>query len=395
MKDWTPYLLSYLGLFLWIASFARWSVRLSSADAFWKKWTSIFQTASKKTPLQMRQEPCDEIFLTVVVPARNEESNLPIFQTSFQNLRSLGDGIFQAGPLRIQWILVDDHSQDRTHSLAQQYGAQVISAAERPKDWTGKSWACHQAKDHILGSWVLFTDADTQHFFHRWLEDFYQESLSKNIFADLICAQSFHRTELWWEKLLGPFFALLMVATRAQWPARQGSVYCNGQFLLFHTKSYVAMRGHELVKKDLAEDLAFTRQYLQNGKVYELWHPENPLFHVRMYSNFQEFFQGWRRNFHLGFSNSHITSTAEVFFALAGLTGSFRLGQSIFLLIPCLASLVLIAVRQKKWGQFSILGVLLFPFSITLFILISMAAAWDQLRKNPIRWKGRIYSRGV
>jgi glycosyltransferase involved in cell wall biosynthesis len=89
-----------------------------------------------------------EITVSVVIPARDEEKNLPTL------LRSLGRP--KAG--FCEWIVVDDGSQDRTAQIAQEHGATVIRALPLPKGWTGKAWACHQGALASQGKVLLFLD---------------------------------------------------------------------------------------------------------------------------------------------------------------------------------------------------------------------------------------------
>ena len=89
--------------------------------------------------------------LSIIIPARNEETNLPTL------LRSLTAQSVR--PLEI--LVVDDASTDRTPGIARQNGAQVIPSLPLPAGWRGKTWACHQGAQHASGQLLLFLDADT------------------------------------------------------------------------------------------------------------------------------------------------------------------------------------------------------------------------------------------
>ena len=89
--------------------------------------------------------------VSVIIPARNEEHNLPTL------LRSLASQ--PAKPREI--IVVDDGSTDRTAEIARQLGATVIASQPLPDGWRGKTWACHQGAQAATGELLLFLDADT------------------------------------------------------------------------------------------------------------------------------------------------------------------------------------------------------------------------------------------
>ncbi|HSM55934.1 MAG TPA: glycosyltransferase [Candidatus Sulfomarinibacteraceae bacterium] len=92
--------------------------------------------------------------LSIIVPARNEATNLPHLLNSLERLD-------YPGP--VECIVVDDASQDETAAIARAHGATVLSLQGPPPGWGGKTFACHQGALVAGGQWLLFTDADTKH----------------------------------------------------------------------------------------------------------------------------------------------------------------------------------------------------------------------------------------
>ena len=83
--------------------------------------------------------------VTVIIPARNEEQNLP------DCLSALGDAFAEI-------VVVDSGSSDRTREIATEFGAKVMDF-----QWDGKfpkkrNWTL---RNHVFTTpWVLFVDAD-------------------------------------------------------------------------------------------------------------------------------------------------------------------------------------------------------------------------------------------
>jgi len=92
--------------------------------------------------------------VTIIVPARNEESNLATCVTS----------LVDQSDVSFEVIVVDDHSEDRTREIAESFsGIRVIPARPLENGWTGKANAIQTAIPFAKGQWFLFTDADTTH----------------------------------------------------------------------------------------------------------------------------------------------------------------------------------------------------------------------------------------
>ena len=62
---------------------------------------------------------------------------------------------------KVEVLVIDDHSTDRTARVAREFGAAVICSEPLPAGWTGKTWACFQGVQHASCDLLLFLDADT------------------------------------------------------------------------------------------------------------------------------------------------------------------------------------------------------------------------------------------
>ena len=97
--------------------------------------------------------------ITVIIPARNEESNIE------KCVLSLLSQTYPSEKLEI--IIVDDNSSDNTASIVKRImneheNLTLLSAGILPKGWGGKNHACWQGTKRAEGNWYCFIDADTQ-----------------------------------------------------------------------------------------------------------------------------------------------------------------------------------------------------------------------------------------
>ncbi len=102
----------------------------------------------------------DQPFVSVIVPARNEEDNirkclLSILKQEYSNF---------------EVIAIDDNSEDRTFKIMKEISLKevprkkkliVISLSTKPDGWMGKTWASQQGYLNSHGEILLFIDADS------------------------------------------------------------------------------------------------------------------------------------------------------------------------------------------------------------------------------------------
>ena len=144
--------------------------------------------------------------VSVIIPAKNEEKNIPnclrhIFNQNYKNF---------------EIIVVDDRSTDRTPHLLENFKKlspvpfKVIRIEKLPPGWTGKNHAMFAASRAASGGWFLFTDADTTHR---------PESISTAVACvledkiDLLTLTPEVESRSFWEKTVQP----LAVSSLALW----------------------------------------------------------------------------------------------------------------------------------------------------------------------------------
>jgi len=86
--------------------------------------------------------------VSFVVPARNEQSQLPATLDSIQSLET---------SLNFELIVVDGQSADETPAIARSYGVRLVEG-----EGTGQGDARHLGAKAATGDWIAFIDADTR-----------------------------------------------------------------------------------------------------------------------------------------------------------------------------------------------------------------------------------------
>jgi chlorobactene glucosyltransferase len=234
--------------------------------------------------------------VSVIVPARNEEENLPVLLASLTSLEYPNYEI----------LVVDDQSEDRTAELVEQAppgnarALRLVRGDTPPEGWFGKPWACFQGAREARGTLLLFTDADTWH--HPGLLKRAVLGLETEA-ADLLTLIGRQVMGSFWERLLQPQFFMLLAARfpRAGTPRKPGQwrhAIANGQYLLFRRHVYDAVGGHEAVGGEVVEDMRMAQILVRGG--WRLVVREGRGLRTRMYRSLGGLVAGWSKNITTG-----------------------------------------------------------------------------------------------
>lgn len=215
--------------------------------------------------------------LSVIVPARNEEANLPRLLDSLQASEYPGS---------CEVIVVDDGSNDGTGSLARRHGARVVCLDHLPAGWMGKPHACHHGAAVARGDWLLFTDADTVH--------------GPGAAADAVSWAITNRMDglsVFPEQERGaPADRLILAVAFAGYFAGMMRTrgLLNGQYILLRREVYERSRGFAAVRGEPLEDLALGHRLYAQGFRVPVVRGER-LVRVRMYTSTREMWHGFTR----------------------------------------------------------------------------------------------------
>ena len=205
--------------------------------------------------------------VVAIVPARNEVANIARAVT-----RLLG----QEYPGEFEIIVVDDHSDDGTASLARKAAEGAGSAAritvhaasELPPGWTGKLWALNEGISAVSGNapdFFWFTDADIVHApdtLRRLVSRSETESLDLASLMALLQAKTFP------EKLLIPpflYFFLMLYPPRWIADPRKRTAGAAGGCILLRCAALKRIGGLASIRNEVIDDCALARAVKNTG----------------------------------------------------------------------------------------------------------------------------------
>lgn len=343
-------------------------------------------------------------FVSVVVPARNEERNID------RCVRSVLATRYPA----LEVIVVNDHSSDATARIARTIAAGdprvvVIDAPDLPDGWFGKQWACTTGARVARGELLLFTDADTRH-----APDLLPRAVNalRDRNAALLSIAGHQEMHSFWERVVQPqMFALLSIrygGTEHVSNARRAEdVIANGQFILVHRDAYDAVGGHAAVRDRVAEDMALGQQFFRSGKRVVLMFALRQ-FATHMYASLREVIDGWRKNIYAGGRHAVLGGRAgrEIYPALLLAIPIIGLAPPFVLLLAALGALsgawlvwsgTIVGVSLLFWAAIyrfmreSIAYALLYPLGVMMMLYIAAGAVF---RGRRVEWKDRTYISG-
>jgi len=335
-------------------------------------------------------------FVSVLIPARNEEDNIEICVNSLYN---------QEYP-HYEVIVLNDHSTDRTgeilSELKNKYSAlKIIDGAELPAGWIGKSFACHQLEKAASGEWLLFTDADTFHHSNS-IRTGIESAITNN--SDLLSVVPYQITKTLSEKLVIPIlhfitFSLLPFYFLEKKSTKQFSIAI-GQYMLFKKTSLEKIGGYESVKNEMVEDLSMGKLIKKNDLQLILINGIE-MVRCRMYRNFEQVWEGFSKNIFAGLGFSIIGMTFTITLYLIFFIMPFYWAVY-FLVSQGFSSIALICLSQAAINYFirfglsfkyklSFISSMLHPFGVLTVILITLNS-WRLIAfSSGPSWKGRSY----
>jgi 4,4'-diaponeurosporenoate glycosyltransferase len=324
--------------------------------------------------------------ISLIIPARNEERNLPRLLGSIKTQTIMPDEI----------IVVDDNSEDATARIAEEYGAKVITSSGLPKGWLGKPWSCYQGSRKANGDIFIFLDADTfleSDGLKRMMQTFISGSGVVSIFP-------YHKIQRLHE-VFSAFFNLMQLIGMHHFSLSKGR-QPKGMFgpcLIISREDYMDSGGHKAVRGEVLEHYTLA-DILRNHRIPIRLFSGKGTLNVRMYSEgWKELIQGWTKSFTLGAGQ-----TPPIMMRLSVMWISGLLITPVFLLFSFFSHSTLgilfwsiiyilyifqLFIQFLKVGNFPLWSVVLYPVILIFFLAVFIWALYRNIGDRQISWKGR------
>ena len=365
----------------------------------------FFRNRFDLTPLLPKNSSDENYKISVCIPARNEENSLENLLCSLEN---------QDWP-NYEVHILDDQSTDQTFEIAHAFHQKnpdqfyIHKGEEKPDDWLGKPWACHQLSQNADGDILLFLDADTKLF---------PGSLKKiaasltHYHLDMLTVWPEQKLVTFWEKTVLPviFYSLfsilpsIYVYRDPKWMPKslrkimrpRFAAAC-GQCIAFKLETYEAIGGHQSVKDQIVEDVELAKIIQKKGFTMRMFTGLGSVS-CRMYHNHQEIFEGLRKNFFAGFNHSiPVFLTAALLHFLVFLLPFLTLFISlaignwmIFTLsFSVIALICILRVVLAKWYRLNLVYAFTHPIGVLWFEVLALIKIGDYLFGKSANWKGR------
>lgn len=325
--------------------------------------------------------------VSVIIPARNEENTLPNLLDSLSGQLSSEDEV----------IVVDDHSEDRTKAVAEKRAVKVLESLPTPEGWLGKTWACYQGARMASREILVFLDADTV-VEKNGLKNIIETYVEKD---GVLSIQPYHRMRNLYEQL-SAFFNIVMMAGIGAFTvlgSRIKPIGLFGQVVVMERQYYLDSGGHDKVKGELLEDLAFGSALQKKGVEVHCMGGKSTIS-FRMYPNgIRELINGWSKGFAMGAAK---TSTPLFILIVAWICGSIGTTRGLIeaivatnnVQIAIWGSLYILYAAQIYWmlvriGNFKFYTALFYPIPMAFFVVVFTYSFARIFLVRSVKWKGR------
>jgi cellulose synthase/poly-beta-1,6-N-acetylglucosamine synthase-like glycosyltransferase len=320
--------------------------------------------------------------ISVVVPLRNEANNVGELVASLRDQENL---------TQIEFLLLDDNSEDDTLALLQQHVSglsnfHVLNGTTLPQGWIGKTWALQQLLERSTGEIIISIDADV-----RLTSDAISKAVTllKNAQLDFLSPYPKQLANSWSERLIQPLLQWSWMSTVilrvAEKSSLSSTVVANGQFFVVRKAALDQVRGYDSVRNRVIDDVELARSIVKSG-FHGCVANGATIASTRMYSSWREIQAGYGKSLHAAFGSVLGSATAIAFLFLtgiapliAGLLGS-SVGWYAFAAVTLTRAMSAIKVGRSGLDAF------LHPISSALLIYL-IVYSW--MMRGQVQWKGR------
>jgi len=359
----------------------------------------ILNLRSLRAPLASSKVPQPAPLVSVLIPARDEETNIASCLKSLQK---------QDYP-NLEILVLNDNSSDDTAAIVRRIAAgdsriRLINGKPLPKGWTGKPFACHQLATEARGDWLLFTDADTTHAPHM-LRSVLSIAIEQN--TSLLSGFPRQLSNSLPQKIATPVWYFIIMSWMPMWllqrfkrPKMSMSI---GQFLLFPRDEYWRIGGHEAVKSQVLEDIWLGIETNRHGGRH-MAVDLSSVVSCNMYRNLGDTWKGLARSIYSVALISPVALAALIIFGyILFLSPFYALWNELFVIpAPSVWRNVIIfqvsVIMVMRWLVDShfrspLISTLMHPLGFLFLVLDVIYALSGRILGTGIQWKDRLYGK--
>ena len=352
--------------------------------------TFFISTYNLLTAPRLKKQECgltQDILVSVLVPARNEE----------KNIGECIDNLLNQTYKDFELLVLDDESEDATSKIVQEKiyeittknKVKLITGKPLPNSWLGKNWACHQLSQQAEGDIFLFIDADVR-LNPEAIESCICFKDKYNL--DLITSFPTQKIKSFGEWLIVPLMNFLLLAflplKKVYSSPNKSFIAANGQFLLITRLAYERIGGHQAFKEKVVEDMEIARA-TKSSKLKVMTLLGDNSIDCRMYEGFGEAFQGFSKNFFPGFNTSPIIFTAFLIFIIIVFLLPFLMifvnYDFLLIVLIILTGRLIISICSK---QNFLTNIILHPLQMIVMTAVGVNSVHKTITKK-LKWKGR------
>ncbi|MFZ0453405.1 MAG: glycosyltransferase family 2 protein [Ignavibacteriaceae bacterium] len=334
--------------------------------------------------ITVKKEIRSNKFVSVLIPARNEETNIKDCINSVLNQKYKNFEVF----------VLDDDSTDDTYKTVQDIllksdKIKLMPGKPLPEGWLGKNWACSQLAENANGEIFLFIDADV-----RLSTDALNSSLElfQNKRLNMLSCFPTQEINTIGERLIVPlmnYFLLSLLPLKKVFSSGNKSfAAANGQFVMIDKITYNIIGGHRRIKNEIVEDMELARLLKIEGFSILTALGDKSVY-CRMYDTFNGSFRGFSKNFFPGFKTNFLFFLIMIFlYSLIFIYPFFLLANDIFYLVHITLIIMIRIFISLSSRQNVIINIILHPLQIVIMLLIAINSVW-QSKMKKIDWKGR------
>jgi chlorobactene glucosyltransferase len=337
--------------------------------------------------LRSDQTPAERPFVSIVIPARNEER---VIDRSIRAFLAQDYGNFEV-------IVINDRSTDATGGILRSIddpSLTVIDGAETPAGWLGKPWALDQGVAHARGELLLFVDADLI-YAPAALRAAVAEIESSG--AGLVALWPYLEMRTLAEEIAMPMLSFMGFWLLPVWLANRSRAVAlaigGGSGNLIRRSLLEKIGGFAALKEAVVDDVALAREARQHGaRTYVV--RADDLISVRMYYSAAEIAEGFTKNVFATVGRSYVWAVLNLAALLLAHIAPYivALTGNLF----AIATVVLITVTRVvlfRALRFRMYNAIFFhPLMAGFWAYIFLRSIWFTGVRNELRWRGRVYN---